>query len=147
MVKIQKLTILDLDLSYNYLTNHMNTLKTYSINHVVDKIINVGNGTYYYNFNIEPTRIKGFTEAEDTEGYSYNQVVLTSSPTYKDCVKEIIRAYISVDEEFDLINTANKALMGLLSEEEKEVALEKYKDYLDLVSDIKEKVRKDFPES
>lgn len=107
-------------------------------------ITNIGNNEYYYCFNIEETNIKIPYEDIEEAGYKFNKIVITGKPTYEKCVRAVIRAYISVDDEFDLINTANRALMGLLSEDEKTKALNDYNEYLNMVSNIKQKVRKDF---
>ena len=109
-----------------------------------DTIINLGNGEYYYVFNIEPTEVKVPYEDRTEQGYSFNKVTIQGYLTYAKCVRAVIRAYVSVDDEFDLINTANRALMGLLSEDEKTKALNDYNEYLNMVSNIKQKIRKDF---
>jgi hypothetical protein len=55
-------------------------------------------------------------------------------------VKAIIRAYIDQDEEFDLINSANRVTLGINESTE---ATDNYKQYLELVDTIKANVKKD----
>ena len=61
-------------------------------------------------------------------------------PTYKKCVELIIREYVTQSQEFDLINSANKALMQKL---DSSTDLTKYQEYLNLVEEIKTKIAND----
>lgn len=103
-------------------------------------ILRLGNNKYYYNYNIEKE------EYIDEEGnlkskYNYIQVKLSGIPNYKDCVKSVIREYISESEEFDLINSANRITLGLTMNKS---AYDKYTEYLKLVDKIKQTVKEDF---
>ena len=106
----------------------------------------LGDGTYYYNCNIvesEATR-KVDEESDEEETYtvySYIQIHLRGKANYTDCVKAVIRAFISESEEFDLVNSYNKYTLGLSSNENDR---DKYIEYLQLLSTIKEEVKKDF---
>lgn len=95
------------------------------------KFINLGTGYWYYNYNIQ----------QEDEQYSCYQIRLNKKPNYKECVKQVIRLYLSQEEEFDIINSANRYLLGL-DNNEKDVL--KYKDYLNLLSQIKSNVALDF---
>ena len=67
----------------------------------------LGNNTYYYNYNITSEQ-KTNQDGEEETIYNFIQVQLTGVPNYKDCIKNIIREYVSQEEEFDLINSYNK---------------------------------------
>jgi hypothetical protein len=106
------------------------------------KIQYLGDGSFYYNYDITPiikTINNGETE-EEQQAYSFIQVRLYGSPNYDALVKAIIRAYVDQDQEFDFINSASRITLGLSTDE---TALNDYKEYLELVSTIKEKVKAD----
>ena len=112
-------------------------------------IENLGNGYWYYNFNIVPCKIyKEQSEANkaplEEDGYNFIQIKLKDKPTYKNCVEAVIREYVTQSEEFDLINSYNRATFNLLSDEEAEDVGTKYVSYLDKVAEIKSMVGKDF---
>lgn len=110
---------------------------------------NLGNGNWYYNFDIKSEKVtidpigENNIPKEETR-YSYIQVKMPGKPDYKRCVELIIRQFISQSQEFDLINSYNRALFNLLSEEEAEKAGTEYMDYLNKVTEIKTIVKKDF---
>lgn len=109
----------------------------------------LGNGSYYYNYDIQEVEVEVSKEGSElgTEietQYSFIQVYLTGQPNYKDCVKAIIRAFIKIDEEFDLINSYNSYTQQLSSDES---VVEEYNEYLTLLSQIKTKVKEDFAKS
>lgn len=106
----------------------------------------LGNGTYYYNYDIKEVEVeveildeKGSTKFETQ--YNFIQVLISGQPNYKDCVKAIIRSFITVDEEFDLINSYYSYIENLTEDSE---ALLKYKEYLSKLKEIKAKVKEDF---
>lgn len=108
----------------------------------------LGNGSYY-NYDIQEVEVEVSKEGSElgTEietQYSFIQVYLTGQPNYKDCVKAIIRAFIKIDEEFDLINSYNSYTQQLSSDES---VVEEYNEYLTLLSQIKTKVKEDFAKS
>lgn len=104
-----------------------------------NSFVKLGDGSYYYNYDIKVEEPK--TE-EDVQGYSCTTVHLFGEPDYKDCVKAIIRTYISQDEEFDLINSYNQNKIEGIDAQSDDI--DKYKEYLELLKDIKVKVKKDF---
>lgn len=108
-------------------------------------LFNLGTGYWQYNYDIQEKQVlvKDMEEEEEKleTRYTFIQVRLYGKPDYKRCVEAVIRTYITQSQEFDLINSANKVSLGLdISEED----LTKYKDYLNLVTEIKAKVKKDF---
>lgn len=107
--------------------------------------VDLGNGNWYYNYDIQSYEadITGINETETVfeTRWSWIPIKLDKNPEYKECVELIIRQYITPSQEFDLINTANRALLNMGSE--KTIPSE-YLEYLDLVDEIKAKVRADF---
>lgn len=102
----------------------------------------LGNGTYYYNYDIkevEVTNQEGDAKLEPQ--YNFIQVLLRGQPNYKDCVKAIVRSFLTIDEEFDLINSYNSYTEN---PSEDSTALSEYKEYLSKLKEIKAKVKKDF---
>lgn len=102
----------------------------------------LGNGTYYYNYDIKEVEVTN--QEEDTKlelQYNFIQVLLRGQPNYKDCVKAVIRSFLTIDEEFDLINSYN-SYTGNPSEDS--TALSEYKEYLSKLKEIKAKVKEDF---
>lgn len=105
-----------------------------------DAITNLKDGTFYFNFNIE------LKERETIEGqletiYKFNYIHIVGYPSYTLCVKELIRAYISESEEFDIINSYNKYNLGLSEDKSN---LDKYVAYLQKVEEIKDIVKQVF---
>lgn len=104
----------------------------------------LGNGAYYYNYNItEATN----TATTDNEGpgtyYDYLQVKLWGAPTRSEIVRAVIREDLDEDEEFNLINSYNAAANGLLDESETAAAMEDYFAHLLRVQEIKHMVKAD----
>ena len=100
----------------------------------------MGNNTYYYNYITEVTQ----TITEDNKAvpvYKYIQVHLSGQPNYKQIVQAVLREYISQNEEFDLINSYNSYTQNLIDDSS---VVDKYKDYLNLLTQIKTKVKEDF---
>lgn len=112
-------------------------------------IENLGNGNFYYNYDIKSEVVTvapmgdNETETEETR-YNYIQVKMAGQPDYKKCVELVIREFITQSQEFDLINSYNRAAFNMLSEDETEKAGEDYIAYLSKVAEIKAKVRQDF---
>lgn len=110
-----------------------------------NSIEKLGNGTYYYNYDIKSKMVDVIDpETEDVTQetrWTYVQVHLHGQPDHKECIKAIIRQYVDQDEEFDLINSSNSIVLGL---SDNQTDRQKYLDYLTLVGEIKTKVRADF---
>lgn len=110
------------------------------------KFVNLGNGNWYYNYDIKSEVVSvprmGNEEETITETrWNYIQIKLGSKPEYKKCVETLIREYITQSQEFDLINTANRVLLNVGTEK---MVPSEYLEYLDLVDEIKAKVKADF---
>ncbi len=107
--------------------------------------IDLGNGNWYYNYDIQSQEVWKSLNTEESPTleteYSYIQIKLSEKPTYKECVEAIIREFITQSQEFDLINSANKAI---LAGETSNSDVAKYQEYLAKVEEIKDKVKKDF---
>ena len=115
----------------------MNTVNSNIKPNVIERL---GNNTYYYNYNITSEQRTNENGEQETI-YNFIQVHLSGIPDYKDCIKNIIREYVSQEEEFDLINSYNKVqITGEKSSED----IKKYTDYINLLGEIKSNVKKDF---
>lgn len=104
----------------------------------------LGNGTYYYNYDIKEVEAEVIDYEGNTKSelqYNFIQVLISGQPNYKDCVKAIIRSFLTVDEEFDLINSYNSYTENPADNHE---ALLEYKEYLSKLKEIKAKVKEDF---
>lgn len=109
------------------------------------KVEYLGDGSYYYNYDIQSkivtvTPMEGEGEETEETRWNYIQVHLFGKANYTDCVKAVIRAYVDQDEEFDLINSANRVSLGLTDASSN---TEDYVQYLNLVDTIKANVKKD----
>lgn len=105
-----------------------------------DNIVCLGNGLYWFNYGIEDLGLDSDPDGNDVHRYA-SLPVLVPKADYKTCVKRTIAAYISQDEEFDLINSYNKAVLNNDTESED---IAKYKDYISLVEKIKDYVKSIF---
>lgn len=103
-------------------------------------IVRLGNNTYYYNYYTGSYTVQD-ENSRDVPMYKYIQVHLAGVPNYKDCVKAIIREYISQEEEFDMINSYAKAIITGARDSGD---ITEYKEYLNLLDSIKTKVKADF---
>lgn len=104
----------------------------------------LGNNTYYCNYDIKPDKyqvVNADGTVEDRDCFSYVQAYVHGQPNYKDCVKNTIRAFVSQEEEFDLINSANRITFGIDNEEK---ASNEYYQYLILVDEIKQYYKQHF---
>lgn len=102
----------------------------------------LGNGTYYYNYDIKEVEVTNQEgDAKLELQYNFIQVLLRGQPNYKDCVKAIVRSFVTIDEEFDLINSYNNYTEN---PSEDSTALSQYKEYLSKLKEIKAKVKEDF---
>lgn len=104
----------------------------------------LGNGTYYYNYDIKEVEAKVIDQEGNSEletQYSFIQVLLSGQPNYKDCVKAIVRSFLTVDEEFDLINSYNSYTENLSTNSD---VISEYREYLNKLKEIKAKVKEDF---
>lgn len=109
----------------------MKDVKRYMLDELPSKFINLGTGYWYYNYDIK----------KEEQGYSYIQARISGTPTYSECVKQVIRLYLSQEEEFDIINSANTYVLGMTDDKS---VITQYISYLELVQQIKEYIKKDF---
>lgn len=99
----------------------------------------LGSGSWYYNYDIKSETRD--TDEGSTEIWNYIRIKFKEKPEYKRCVETIIREYITESQEFDLINSVNRILLSGTSD--KAIPAE-YLEYLDLLDEIKAKVKADF---
>ena len=104
-----------------------------------NKIEFLNNGFYYYNYDIQEE--EQVTEQGANKVYTAVQVKCSGRPEYKKCIKAIIRAYLTEEQELNIINNYNSYQQGINDDQN---AVEEYYNYLNIVKDIKEKVYKDF---
>lgn len=105
-------------------------------------ILDLGNGSYHYNYNIE--EVPGETEL-DSVSYRCDTVTVWGTPTKQNIVRAIIRANYDGPEEFEIINDYHAHVLGVSENEE---AVTKYEAFLQWKEDIKAMVEADLnPES
>ena len=102
----------------------------------------VGNGSYFYRFNIKEIEVPAQTEgAEVTKAWQYNEVIVWGPVTSDGVTKEVMNAIWSKDVEQKMLNDYNAAQLGILGEE----YIAKYKDFLTARKAIKAQIDTDFP--
>lgn len=105
----------------------------------------LGNGTYYYNYDIKEIEVISDESTELEEKietqYSFIQVLLRGQPDYRKCIQAVIRQYLSAEDELSLMNKCNKYLIGLSEDSD---TYNSYLEYVNLVSEIQSKVKADF---
>lgn len=110
-----------------------------------DLIEKLGNGTYYYNYDIKSKEVNVTDpETEDVTKetrWTYIQVHLRGVPECTACIQAIIREYISTEEELALINKYSAYQMGIITDSS---ICSEYQEYCGLVTTIKANVKKDF---
>lgn len=108
-----------------------------------EKFQSLGNNTFYYNFDIQHTKVmvEPMDEGDPYEEDRWNfiQVLIKGKPTYSKCATAIIREYISQDKEMALVNEYASKTLNIEDADSKD-----YIEYLSLIADIKYKVRLDF---
>lgn len=122
----------------------MNTIPRYSSDTKPPVFLDLESGYWYYHYDIQEYSIKDKINGEPKSKFSYSRFRIAGKPDYKKCVETVIRGFISQSQEFDLINSINAGVFNLLSEEESSEEYAKYIEYLNLLKDIKSKVKADF---
>ena len=116
-----------------------------SMNAQPEKIQQLGNGTYYYNYDIQSKQVQvndiETEELHEETRWDYIQVHLRGVPDYKKCIKAIIRAYITLEEELAIINKYSSYQLRVIQDSS---ATSEYYEYVSLVATIKTNVKKDF---
>lgn len=95
----------------------------------------LGNGVYYYNYNIVTTSVYSYKEddreGEYVTGYKYTQVRINGTPTVAKCVEAI---YNAAKDEFGMSPTYDKDIIYQVKSDfglvPKKSELDKYKDRL-----------------
>lgn len=110
-----------------------------------NSIENLGNGTYYYNYDIK-SKVVDVTDPETEDvtqetRWTYIQVHLRGVPEYAACIQAVIREYVSTEEELALINKYSAYQMGIIANSS---VCSEYQEYCELVTTIKNNVKKDF---
>lgn len=103
----------------------------------------LGNGTYYYNYDIQSKQVT-ITDGEDQKEetrWTYIQAHLRGVPSYAACVQGIIRQFVTAEDELSLINKYSAYQMGVINDSS---ICAEYQEYVRLVSSIKSNVKKDF---
>lgn len=104
----------------------------------------LGNGAYYYNYNVVERKETDPETGEKKTVYDYEQVKVWDKPTYEKLVKAVIREEIDETKEFSYVNDYNAAVLGIISDEAKKAeAVKSYKEYLQFVVDVKAMVKRD----
>ena len=107
-------------------------------------IQDLGNGSYYYNYNIHEVRVPAEPiegeEPEEKTVFEYEAVLIWGIPNYEKCVKAVLRDRRDETEEFSLINKYNAFKLGLSTDPADET---EYKEYLAEVLSVKAMVRAD----
>ena len=103
----------------------------------------VGNGSYFYRFNINEIEVPAQTEGEEpTKAWQYNEVVVWG-PVTSDVVTKAVMNYIwPKDVEQKYINDYNAAVLGILDSS----YIDAYKDFMVQRKAIKEQIDKDYNE-
>lgn len=104
-------------------------------------IESLGNGSYYFNYDIKSEQRYNPEKEEEETIWTYIQVKMRGIPNYNSCVKKILREYISEEEEFELINEYNAYQLGKSSDSSK---INNYEEYIDLLNTIKSNLKKTF---
>jgi hypothetical protein len=122
----------------------MKELKRILSNTKPNIIENLGNGNWYYYYDIQPVKREVYDQntkkEESVLWYNFFLLKISEKPTYKKCVEKLIRHYISESEEFDLLNSACSDLLAGLTESNN---ITKYKESLATINEIKTNVAKD----
>lgn len=105
-----------------------------------DIIVDLGNGSFHYNYNIKEVEVPATEERPARTEYEYETVQVWGHPTYDKCVKAVLRDRRDETEEFSLINKYNAFTLGLSSDEADKA---EYEDYLREVLDVKAMVKAD----
>lgn len=91
-------------------------------------------GSFIYRMNIEPEMgIPDGKEKETQIGWKCYEVRTFNQPTKENLKRTIIRSVIDETAEFDLVNSYNKHVLGVVVNE---AAVTEYKEYLQFTEDL-----------
>ena len=104
----------------------------------------LGNGAYYYNFNVVERKESDPETGEEKTVYDFDTVKVWDKPTYEKLVKAVIREEIDETKEFSFVNDYNASVLGIITDKERKAEAEKaYKEYLQFVVGVKAMVKAD----
>lgn len=98
----------------------------------------IGNGSFFYNYNITERTIEEGGETRIV--YDYDQIIVWDSPDYDKIVKAVIREEYDETQEFELVNGYNSFKEGITEDENER---NKYIAFLQFVSGVKVMVKRD----
>jgi hypothetical protein len=91
-------------------------------------------GSFIYRMNIEPEMGVPDGQKEETQiGWKCYEVRAFNQPTKENLKRTIIRSVIDETAEFDLVNSYNKHVLGVVVNE---AAVTEYKEYLQFTVDL-----------
>ena len=102
-------------------------------------IMPLGNGAYYYNYNIREL----VAEGDEPAGWQCDTVKLWGAPEYGNIVRAVIRNEYDANAEFDLVNSYNAACAGITEGDKAKADTAAYIAFIGRVSAIKVMVKKD----
>lgn len=115
-----------------------------------ERLLDLGNGSYRYRFNIAPTEVchvRPSGEVETTPAFRFDEVTVWAPLTANKILKAVIEAACPASHEQKLVNDYNAATLGMLTGEKADAALAAYRDFLTLRQKIKEHVDADCAEA
>lgn len=107
-----------------------------------DVFESIGNGSWYYNWDIVEEKIEIEGEEPRTQ-YNYKSVIVYNPLTSNAVVRTVLNELWGNDHEQKLVNEYNSANFGLLDEEASKKAIAAYKEFLEERAKIKASVEKD----
>lgn len=105
-----------------------------------DALLDLGDGSLHYNFNIEEIEETDQETEEVFTKYQYDTVTIWGPPTYAKLVKAVVRDRYDETQEFGIINDYNAYALGLTQDESAEDA---YTEFLSWLLGVKEMVATD----
>lgn len=114
----------------------------YDMAHGVPAVIERDNdGSSVYRMNIEPDMGIPEGETEETQvGWKCYEVRTFDKPTKASLKRAVIRSLIDETEEFSLVNSYYKTVLGITTDE---AAVTEYKEYLQFTEDLDAQIIKD----
>ena len=108
-----------------------------------DVFQNLGDGSYYYNRNIQE-KTETLPDGTTHTYYEYDSTLFWGEPEYDTVVKACIREETDETQEFALVNAYNAYKLELTDDPQAE---EEYKAFLNHVAAIKQQVRWDIEQN
>lgn len=108
----------------------------YDMVHGKPKVIEFDNdGSWIFRLNIREEK-----EDEKQTGWQCYEVRGYNKATKRNVKRVIIRSVIDETQEFDLVNSYNKCVLGIVTDKS---AIDKYKEYLQFTEDLEAVLEKD----